>query len=309
MRNVLVGAVESSRVALEAFGRSGEAPVAVVTLPVDRAGRHSDWVDLRPGAARLGAPVIDAADVNDPGLLDRLRALEPDHVFVIGWSQICRLPFLALPEAGVIGYHPAPLPENRGRAVIPWTILQRRTDTGGTLFWMDDGVDTGDVLAQERFGVDPAETAASLYAKHMQVLTSMLAGVLPALAGGTAPRRPQDHTRATWCARRSAADGLIDWGAPATDVWTLVRAAGRPYPGAFTVDHTGRRLTVWEADDRGPGPYWGLPGQVQVLEDGGALVQCGDRSHVLVRSVQVEGGDPAPAADVLRVHQRLGAGA
>lgn len=307
MRNVLVGAVESSRVALEALGAAGNAPVAVVTLPVDRSGRHSDWCDLRPLAGGLGVPVLEAADVNDPALLGRLGGLEADHVLVVGWSQICRPAFLALPRVGVIGYHPSPLPENRGRAVIPWTILQRRTETGGTLFWMDEGVDTGDVLAQERFAVAPDETAGSLYAKHMDALSSMLAASLPLLAEGTAPRRPQDHGRATWCARRTPADGHIDWAASSDDVWTLVRASGRPYPGAFTEDAQGRRLTVWEAEQRGPGPYWGLPGQVQVVDEEGALVQCGDRGHVLVTTVQREGEDPRPASQVVRTHERLGA--
>jgi methionyl-tRNA formyltransferase len=308
MRNVLVGAVESSRVALEALGAAGHPPVAVLTLPADRSGRHSDWCDLRPLASELGVPVLESADVNDPAVLGRIGGLDPDHVLVVGWSQICRPAFLALPRAGVIGYHPAPLPENRGRAVIPWTILQHRTETGGTLFWMDEGVDTGDVLAQERFGVDPAETAASLYAKHMEALSSMLAAALPELEAGTAPRRAQDHGNATWCARRTPADGRIDWAAASADVWTLVRASGRPYPGAFTEDAQGRRLTVWEAEDRGPGPYWGLPGQVQVVEPAGALVQCGDRGHVLLTTVQREGEDPRPASQVLRNHERLGVG-
>lgn len=306
MRNVLVGAVESTRVALAALVRGGHPPVAVVTLPLARAGRHSDWVDLRPGAEAAGVALIEAPDINDDALLSRLADLHADHVLVIGWSQICRPPFLALPRAGVVGYHPALLPENRGRAVIPWTILQRRTETGGTLFWMDEGVDSGDVLAQRRFAMDESETAATLYAKHMQALDAMLSSSLPLLDAGTAPRRPQDDTKATWCARRTAEDGRIDWRRGATEVWTLVRAAGRPYPGAFTTDGAGRRLVVWDAEDRGPGPYWGLPGQVQVLEREGALVQCGDRTHVLLRTIEVEGEGPRPGAEVLRVHERLG---
>lgn len=305
MRNVLVGAVESTRSALGTLARCGMAPAAVVTLPPERSGRHSDWADLRPDAASLGVPVLQTTNVNDEALLHQLRQVDPDHVLVIGWSQICRPPFLAVARHGVIGYHPSPLPENRGRAVIPWTILQGRATTGGTLFWMDEDMDSGDILDQEVFDVEPSETAESLYAKHLLILDSMLARSLPLLVAGSAPRRPQDHSAATWCSRRTAADGLIDWRATAGEVWRLVRATGDPYPGAFT-DSKGRRLTIWTADHHGAAPYWGLPGQVQAIDASGALVQCGDRHHVLVRTVQLEDDVRRDATEVLAVHERLG---
>lgn len=305
VRNVLVGAVEGSLAALDALGARGAAPVAVVTLPLEKASRHSDWADLRAASQRWGADVLETSDVNDPALVEMLKALSPEYVFVIGWSQICRPDFLAVPTRGVVGYHPAPLPENRGRAVIPWTILQRRPDTGGTLFWMDEGMDSGDILVQEQFRLAPDETARTLYDKHLVVLGRMLAEAVDHLATGDPPRRAQDHDRATYCARRTPADGLIDWTAPAAAVWTLIRATGDPYPGAFTF-HRGRKVVVWESEYRGAGPYWGLPGQVQALEDGGALVQCGDRNHVLLRTVAPEGGARCPAPEVLRRHDRLG---
>ena len=307
MRSILVGAVDSTRVALEALSQAGVAPATLVTLPATLARRHSDFVDLRPHAGRLGVPVVEAPDVNAADVLGRLRALAPDYVFVIGWSQICRRELLGIPRSGTIGFHPAPLPENRGRAVIPWTILQRRTETGATLFWIDEGMDSGDVLGQARFGVAPDETAATLYAKHHAALRRLLDAAIPRLRDGSAPRTPQRHERATYCAKRGPADGLVDWTAPAEAVWRLVRAVGHPYPGALTI-HRGRRLTVWEATLVGPAPFSGLPGQVQALLDGGALVQCGDGNHELLGEVQPEGDAPMPATAVLRNHDRLGIG-
>lgn len=305
MRTVLVGAVASTERALRAMLDAGFAPAAVMTLPLERAGRHSDFVDLRPLASAGGVPLIEAADVNDQEVLARLSGVAPDYAFVIGWSQLCRREFLAVARRGSVGFHPAPLPRNRGRAVIPWTILQGVSETGSTLFWMDEGMDSGDVLGQERFPVAPDETAASLYARHLDALERLLRDALPRLAVGDEPRTAQDHSRATWCARRTPEDGLIDWRAPAREVWTLIRASGRPYPGAFCFSR-GRRLVVWEAALAGAGPYWGLAGQVQRIDGRGALVQCGDREHVLLREVQVQGNDPAPAAGVLRMHEQLG---
>jgi methionyl-tRNA formyltransferase len=305
MRIVLVGAVESSRVAIDVLAtRTDSTLAAVVTLPPDKSVRHADWVDLRPPAQAAGVTLIQVADVNSEEALDEITRVRPDYLFVIGWSQICGPDLLDLPRRAAIGYHPAPLPENRGRAVIPWTILQRRNETGATLFWMDDGVDSGDILVQHRFPVTHDETAGSLYAKHMEVLPAMLEEALVQLT--TSPRRiPQDHRRATWCARRRPGDALIEWTAPAEDVWTLIRASGDPYPGAFSF-HRGERLVVWQAELRGPAPYWGLPGQVQAIDGDGALVRCGDGAHVLLRSVELEDGGRRAPAEILRAHDRLG---
>lgn len=305
MRNVLVGAVESTLVALEAMAASGVSPSLLVTLPRTKAARHSDFVDLTPSARDLNVPVLYATKVNDPDVVDAIRNTDPDFLFVIGWSQICGADLLMLPARGAIGYHPAPLPEFRGRAVIPWTILQGCRRTGSTLFWMDDGMDSGDILSQECFDVSPEETAATLVGKHMTALRGMFSVALPRLAQGEEPRRPQEHARATYCARRTAADGLIDWRAPAEQVWTLIRAVGDPYPGAFTFIGS-ERVTIWDAELVGPGPYIGLPGQVQDVGEAGALVQCGDGNHIRIRTVQGEGEARCPAGAMLRRHVCLG---
>jgi methionyl-tRNA formyltransferase len=306
MRTVLVGAVDSARVALDALVRHGAPPTALFTLsPLRGARRHSDYVELRPLAERHNVPVIDAPDVNAPNALAQLRCFAPDYALVIGWSQICRAEFLAVPRCGTIGFHPAPLPENRGRAVIPWTILQDRTETGATLFWIDEGTDSGDILLQERFAMTPDETATSLYAKHLSALDRMLDRAIPMLRDGSAPRIPQDHAQATFCTKRSPADGLIDWCAPAREVWRLIRAVTDPYPGAFTY-HRGRRLALWAADYVGAAPHHGRAGAVHAVDGVGAIVQCGDGEHIRLRSVQPEGARRVSPLAVLRVHDTLG---
>jgi len=303
MRTALIGAVDSTRVALATMADAGHPPAALLTLPPTRAARHSDYVDLEPLARSLGVRVVHAPDVNGDDALAALAALEPDHVFVIGWSQICRAPLLAACGRGAIGYHPAPLPRLRGRGVIPWTIVLGERESGSTLFWLDEGMDSGDVLDQACFPVAPDETAASLYAKHLVALETMLRRSLDRLARGDAPRTPQDHDRATYCARRTPADGFIDWRRSADEVWTLIRASGAPYPGAFTF-RGGERLVVWSAERVHDRRYHGVPGQVQAVDARGALVQCGDGDHVLLRDVQLGAG--SGGASALKVHERLG---
>jgi len=305
MNIVLVGAVDSTRVALETLAEYGTPPEALVTLPLSKASRHSDFVDLRPLAAKHGVRVIEAANVNRPEVLEKLREIAPDYIMVIGWSQILKPELFAAAKRDLIGYHPALIPENRGRAVLPWTILQRKRRTGATLFWLDQGVDTGDILVQRALELGPDETATTLYAKQLGVLREMMQGALPLLETDSPPRTPQDHAKATYCAKRTADDGLINWQKGAEEVWTLVRAVTKPYPGAFTL-YKGQKLTIWEAELVGEAPYWGLPGQVQRLSEEGALIQCGDKGHVLVREVEREDGTRQSAQEALKIHDHLG---
>jgi len=290
---------------LEALVRHDVAPEVLCTLPRDKSERHSDFVDLQPLATQLGVRVLASASSNAPDVMSQLHQLELDHIFVIGWSQICKPDFLAAARSGAIGYHPARLPKNRGRGVIPWTILQGSTETGATIFWMDDGVDSGDIIVQESFEIDPDETARSLYNKHTITLNRMLDRAIPALIEGKADRVPQRHDLATWCAKRTPADGLIDWTDSAHSVWTLIRAVGKPYPGAFSY-HQDRKLVIWDAEFVGEAPFWGMPGQVQEVRDDGVLVQCGDRGHIRVQLVEREGGEPTRAHEVMKIHQKLG---
>lgn len=247
MRALLIGAVESSRVALDALSRSADWTIAaVVTLDDALSHRHSDFVDLGGEADRLGCPVIRVGNINADIALDRIGAVDADYVFVIGWSQICGPKILDRWDGRVIGYHPAPLPRMRGRAAIPWTIMSGDAISAGTLFWIDGGTDTGAILDQQFFHVAPLETAATLYAKHMRALATMLDRSLPVLANGEAPRIPQDEECATWAARRTPQDGRIDWTCPAETVLRLIRASGRPYPGAWT-EAGGASLQIWSA--------------------------------------------------------------
>jgi methionyl-tRNA formyltransferase len=301
MRTVLIGAVESSRIALRtAAGAPGWEVAAVVTLPRELAARHSDYADLSGDARAAGARLIPAADCNAVEVVDAIRAAEPDCVLVIGWSQICRPNLLAAASGRFIGYHPAPLPRLRGRAAIPWTILLDEKITASTLFWLDGGVDTGALLAQQFFHVAHDETAASLYERHLTALAELLSESLDRLKAGDAARRPQDERFATWAAKRTPEDGLIDWARPVKDIWRLVRAVGRPYPGAFT--HLGdERLVIWAAEPVSAERHLGLPGQVVIREANGFVVRCGD-GGLLVTEWRRAGGTQA----LPPLHGRLG---
>lgn len=303
MRTAFIGAVEGSALALDALVRADLAPDLVITLPPEAAGRHSDYADLVPFAQAGGSEIVYATDINGPVALDALTAFETELALVIGWSQICYAGFLSIPAIGCVGFHPAPLPRMRGRAVIPWTILLGEPETAATLFWLDDGVDSGPILLQEPIAVAANETARTLYTKQIRALARMLPEAVRRIRSGDVPRIEQDHTRATYCARRTAEDGLIDWREPAEAVIRLVRAVGDPYPGAFT-SYAGDRLTIGAATDFADGRrYIGLAGQVQCHTPEGFVVRCGDGEAVHVTAWRNGNGEaPRP-----KLHAKLGA--
>lgn len=301
MRAIIVGAVESTRVTLRAVADAEDwQVVALITLPPELAARHSDFADLSAEAEAAGAKVIHAANSNAPELLSAVAELAADVVFVIGWSQICKPGFIAAAGGRVIGYHPAPLPRLRGRGVIPWTILKQEPITAGTLFWIDEGVDSGPILIQHFLHVAPDETAETLYGRHLQVLEAMLKQALDRLSAGQFDGVPQDERFATWAAKRSPEDGRICWNEPATDVARLVRAVGRPYPGAFT-GYGGEKLIIWSAEPCPRGQrHMASPGQVTELEADGFTVSCGDGNGLRVTDWEL------PSGRRPRLHARLG---
>ena len=298
MRIAFVGAVEGSLRALRAMISEGFPPVLVVTLEEDLSKRHSDFVDLEPTAREHDIPVLRVRNINDATSIKGIRAVSPDYVFIVGWSQICGAEFRNITPGRTIGYHPAALPRLRGRATLPWTILNDEKITGGSLFVIDGGVDSGDILEQRFFHVAPRETARTLYDKHMLALESMIRASLSALAAGEPVLTKQDETCATYAARRRPEDGRIDWTVPAREVDRLVRAVSRPYPGAFTT-YCGKRLTIWRAEDIDRHTYHGVAGQIVDVNGEGFDVLTGNG---MLRVSEWEGDDILS----IRNHEVLG---
>ena len=283
MRIALIGAVETTAATLEELCRHGSRPVAVISLPGELASRHSDFVDLEALAAVHGVPFHPVDNVNTPEALALIAGLDLDWLVVVGWSQICGPELLALPRQGSIGYHPAALPKMRGRAVIAWTILLGVEETAGSLFLMAPTVDSGALVAQEPFTLDPRETVSSLISRHVGALRRMWASILPLGAAAQLPGRVQDETGATYCAKRVATDGEIDWTASAVEIDRLVRAVSAPYPGAFS-QYRNRRLVIHAARPWGGATHYGLAGQILERREDGLLIACGGYTALWVEA-------------------------
>lgn len=279
--------------------RAGFPPSLLVTFdPVLGAKRHSDYVDVGCNAGQE-TDVLLVENVNTDEVLQKISAEQPDVIFVIGWSQLVDQRLRSLARRFVVGYHPAALPALRGRAVLGWTIILGLKATGSTLFLIDDGVDSGPILAQQLFELDSRETVTTLGAKHMVALGEMLKDLLPKLANGSAEPCDQPAERVSYCARRTAHDSLIDWHEPAEAVDRLVRASARPYPGAFTFTRT-RKLFIWASEPvHLPHVYHASEGQIVSFQDGDPIVRCGLETYLrIIEMTDEAGNDPCLTGQV-----------
>lgn len=294
LRVAFVGAVEGSLIGLRALIDAKLPPGLVITLPPEAAKRHSDFADIATPATKAGSRVAFARNINAPETLAVLEEFSPDLCLVIGWSQICGPAFLSAVDHNAIGFHPAPLPRMRGRAVIPWTILMDEKRSGSSLFWLDEGTDSGPIVLQRIFDLADDETARSLYDRHTANLTAMLPEAVRLVADGKAPRQQQDHTLATYCAKRTPEDGRIDWSRPASEILRLIRAVGDPYPDAFTnVSDQVLSIAAAAAYDKSE-RYVGVAGQLQARSEDALIVRCGDGQCIEISSWTWDGEKPPP---------------
>ncbi len=280
MRTVWVSFDTIGRDCLEAAAEAGAEIVGVVTLPGPVDPNRSGQCSFHDVAARHDAVLVETRDVNSPDTLNALRKLEPDLVFVVGWSQLVHDPFIAIAGEGVFGMHPTLLPRHRGRAPIPWAILSGLARTGVTLFEIVDATaDSGAIVGQVVVDIAPDETATTLFERLANAHVELIRELVPQIIARTAPRIPQDPRRASTWPRRAPADGIIDWETRALYLHDWVRAQTRPYPGAFTFLGD-ERVIVWAAravDLDGIAPA----GTVVELRPEGPVVACGEGGLVL----------------------------
>jgi methionyl-tRNA formyltransferase len=280
VRAVWVSFDALGRACLEATAATGAEIVGVVTLPGPIDPERSGQASFDDLARRFDARLLETTDVNSAATIAMLRELEPDLIFVVGWSQLVGGEFVALAPQGVYGMHPTLLPRHRARAAIPWTILSGLATTGATLFEIVNGTaDSGPIIGQIEVPIDADETATSLYEKQIAAHVALLREFVPKLLDGTARRIPQDESRASAWPKRNPSDGIIDWNTRAPYLYDWVRAQTRPYPGAFT--YLGdERILVWQArvaamDEAAPAGTIVSRGQNEVV------VACGEGALVL----------------------------
>lgn len=255
MRIVFFGATELGYECCRQLVNSGEEVVGILSIPREFSisyshqpvtmVTHRSFEDL---AAAHRIPLVHVAgDMNDSRHADTLRIWQPDLGVVVGWYYVLPRRLRDLFQKGVVGIHASLLPKYRGGAPLVWAIINGESRTGATLFYLDDGVDTGDMIAQVEFDVEKTDTIKTAYEKATQASLTLLRDNLPLIASNQAPRFPQDHRAATQFPQRGPQDGVIDWSWNPDQIRNFIRAQTKPYPGAFSILN-GKKITIWDAD-------------------------------------------------------------
>jgi len=285
VRAVFVGTVEFSWHMLDELLRNDAEVLAVYSVAREHAGGISDWRDLRDLTDARGIEHHEVGKIATEENIERIGEVRPDVVFVMGISQLLPTQLLAMARVGTIGSHPALLPRNRGRAAIPWHILNGETEGGLTFFLIGEGVDDGPIVTQRSFRISLRDTAGTLYGKIIAAGREMMSEVVAMLANGALLTRPQDEAKATMLPRRRPEDGRIDWKQNGRKVYDLVRATTAPYPGAFCY-LGGKKLIIWEAGFSHE-PVGAEPGEIVRISDRGVEVAAG-AGLVVLRTVQID---------------------
>lgn len=302
MRIVFMGTPDFAVGTLEALIAAGHEVVGVVTKTDRPVGRKQE---LKPSPVKVcavehGIPVLQPARVKgNSEFYEKLKKMAPDVIVVAAYGKIIPAEILTLPPHGCLNVHASLLPKYRGAAPIQWAVIDGEEKSGVTIMQMNEGLDTGDILAVKEVPLDPGETGGSLFDRLAEAGASLLVETLPLVEKGEIHPVPQPAESPTAYARMiRKEDGRIDWSKDAVSIERLVRGMN-PWPSAFT-SLAGRNLKIWSAAVA-PSASEEAPGTVLLADDGGIVVQTGSGA-LSIRELQLEGKKRMKAADFLRGH-------
>lgn len=274
MKILIIGTVIFTEKMLEKIISCQAGLVGVVTSENNKL--NSDFVDLAPVCDEYKIPLFRTSDINDADTTTWIRKQEPDVIFCLGWSQIIKPFLINLPPKGIIGYHPAALPRNRGRHPIIWALVLGLEETASTFFTMNDKADSGDIVSQEKISIDVSDDAQSLYHKVVDVAGEQILKLVDDLQCGTVHAIPQDDAESNVWRRRNISDGIIDWRMSDGSINNLVRGLSKPYVGAefeyLGVCHKLWRTQIVTLDNVENAE----PGKVIAKGENGYIVRCGE---------------------------------
>jgi methionyl-tRNA formyltransferase len=302
LRVVFMGSPPFALPSLHAILEAGHDVSLVITQPPQPAGRGRRLAEpaVAREAARLGVPVFQPERVRRPGAIERIRQERPEAILIAAYGQLLPRPLLDIPPLGVINVHPSLLPRHRGPSPIPAAILAGDDITGVSIMLVDEGMDSGPVLARAEIPISDADDAATLAPRLAEIGAALLVETLPRWAEGELTPRPQDGAEATVSRLLRRDDGALDWSEPADALWRRVRAVAE-WPQAFT-SWDGKLLRILAADVEREGSLEpGVVGAIgpRVRAPTAAAVGTG-HGRLLPRVVGIEGRRPVPIDAFLR---------
>ena len=288
MRIVVHGQQAFGKAVLEALLKRGENVIAVYAAP-EKPGQKAD--PLKEAAIAANLPVYQPDSYKKPEVWEEFKALKPDLQVMAFVTLFVPEEFLNIPTHGSIQYHPSLLPLYRGASAINWPIIKGEKETGLSIFWPDNGLDTGDVLVQKKTPISGTDTLGSIYFDRLfpMGVEAMLESV-DLVKSGKARRIKQDHSKATYEGKCGPDNAKIDWGKPWEQIDRLIRGCN-PAPGAWTT-LDGKKLQVFDAQPvpaRDPKGIGGKLGEVVAVDSDSFTVVCADGRFKVTRVKPADG--------------------
>ncbi len=199
---------------------------------------------------KYNIPVYYCQDVNEEESIEFMREKSPDIIIQTGWSQKFSSDILELPKYACIGEHPSPLPRGRGAACVNWAIINGEREWGDTFFKMEEKYDTGVIYAQKRFSIEHYDNVKTVYDKVKRTSRDIVRENILSWCKGEFEVHDQDESEVTYFKRRRPSDGYFDFNFSSYQIYNLVRAVTKPYPGAFfyaMVNGEKKKILVWDS--------------------------------------------------------------
>lgn len=302
MRIVFMGTPDFAVPSLKKLIEDGHDIVGVFTQPDKPKNRG---MKLTPSPVKVVAlehdiPVYQPVTLKDDEAYDALAALKPELIVVAAYGKILPKRILELPELGCINVHSSLLPKYRGAAPINWAILNGDDETGVTIMYMAEGLDTGDIISQRATPIDPNETVESLHDRLAEIGAGLLGETVFAIGSGTATRMPQDDALSCYAPMLGRELSPIDFNQSARHIHDQVRGL-IPWP-ATTAEIAGVTFKIFSVEETGTHSEK-APGTVLGADKKGINVVCGDGQILRILELQAPGKKRMRAVDYLRGHQ------
>lgn len=276
MNVLFIGTVEFSKHMLLTLIKTKMNIVSIITK--EKSDFNSDFCDLAPIAIQNNIEYKYVKNINHENNISYIKEKQPDVIFCLGWSQLLCKEILDIPKFGVIGYHPALLPFNRGRHPIIWALVLGLEKTGSTFLKLNPKADEGEIISQKIVPISYYDTAFTMQNKLVEVAKNQLTQIVEYLIKGNLPLKKQDINKGNTWRKRCKEDGKIDWRMSSYSIYNLVRALTNPYPGAYTLVN-GKEVNIWKVEEVEFKEKNVEPGKIlKILSDGTVIVKTGENA-------------------------------
>jgi methionyl-tRNA formyltransferase len=276
MKILFIGSVEFSEIILKKVLSLNYEVISIITK--EKSKFNSDFKDLSYLAKEYNIDYKYVKNINHENNIKYIKEKSPDLILCFGWSQLLKKEILDIPKIGVIGYHPALLPKNKGRHPIIWALVLGLEKTGSTFFFMNENADDGEIISQEVVEIKYEDNARTLYDKLKKISLNQIENILNNIENNKIKEIKNNNFDENVWRKRSKKDGEIDWRMDSYNIYNLVRGLTHPYPGAHFI-YEDKDYKVWEVEEYQYNKDNIEPGKIiDILKAGEIIVKTGDNA-------------------------------